>query len=144
MKAATRQVLVIDDDPATREFFTIALESHGYRVVTAPNGLSALALVDAHQPDVILLDLLMPVMAGWEFLTIYRQRPGPLAPVIVCAATQRFREGALAAGAAAFVAKPVDLDCLLDVIARCLPAGEYGPASHGSPRRPSSPASSPR
>jgi len=121
MGGATANVLIIEDDAVVREFYTAALESAGYRVCAAPNGLAALSQIDHDAPDLILLDLLMPVMAGWEFLSLYRERSGPHAPVIVCAATGMFEDSAIKAGATAFLPKPVDLDDLLTAVARHLP-----------------------
>lgn len=63
-----KHVLVVDDDPSLRELMYAVLYRKGYKVSVAENGLQAQALFNQSHPDVILLDLMMPVMNGWEFL----------------------------------------------------------------------------
>ena len=76
--------MVVDDDPGIRALFHRALEDDGWVVAEAPDGARALALVQEHRPDLVLLDLLMPLMDGFEFLTRFREIPGCAAvPVIV-------------------------------------------------------------
>jgi DNA-binding response OmpR family regulator len=60
--------LLVEDDGALNEVFSLMLDKLGYRVETAFNGQEALAKIAAHKPDLILLDLLMPIMDGKEFL----------------------------------------------------------------------------
>ena len=68
-------VLVIEDDDATRELLTRSLQSHGHRTVAAENGRAALTLAQQEAPSLILLDLMMPEMNGFEFLHALRQNP---------------------------------------------------------------------
>jgi CheY-like chemotaxis protein len=77
-----QQLLVVDDDEGVREFMAMALASVGYEVVSAPDAAAALELLATSQPAVILLDMLMPNVDGWEFARLYEQRPGPHAPII--------------------------------------------------------------
>src|SRR5262249_58082374 len=67
-------VLVVDDDPAMRELLRRALERDGLRVEEAEHGRAALAVIEREAPALILLDLLMPEMDGFEFLRALRQR----------------------------------------------------------------------
>jgi CheY-like chemotaxis protein len=60
-------VLIVEDDPDVREFMELLLQSSGYETMSAPNGLEALAQMRQRRPCVVLLDLMMPVMNGWEF-----------------------------------------------------------------------------
>jgi CheY-like chemotaxis protein len=69
------QVLVVEDDPATREMFRRMLEKEGWSVVEAENGKYALEQVAIHPPNLIVLDLMMPEMDGFEFISILRQHP---------------------------------------------------------------------
>jgi signal transduction histidine kinase/CheY-like chemotaxis protein len=71
----SRPVLVVDDDPAARELVQRTLAQEGWEVVTAENGRDALDRVAAARPALVLLDLMMPVMDGFEFLSRLRQRP---------------------------------------------------------------------
>jgi CheY-like chemotaxis protein len=60
-------ILVVDDDPDLREFLRLMLTSMGFEVTSAANGQEALDDMKGHDPDLILLDMKMPVMNGWEF-----------------------------------------------------------------------------
>jgi CheY-like chemotaxis protein len=79
-----KTILLVDDDPAIREIFTEFLETGGYRVFTLSGGLECLELVKTTRPDLILLDLMMEPMDGWETLLAIRHDPvtGQI-PVIV-------------------------------------------------------------
>jgi two-component system, chemotaxis family, chemotaxis protein CheY len=64
---STGGILVVDDDPDLREFLRLMLTSMGFEVTSAANGQEALDVMKGHCPDLILLDMKMPVMNGWEF-----------------------------------------------------------------------------
>jgi CheY-like chemotaxis protein len=113
-----KQVLVIDDDADIREFVDLALSDQGYQVSTAADGQAGLVLVGQTMPDVILLDMRMPVLDGWAFARAYRERPGPHAPIIVCTAARDATASAAAIQAAAYLAKPFDVEDLLTCVAR--------------------------
>jgi DNA-binding response OmpR family regulator len=68
MSQKVQHVLVVEDDPALSDAFSIVLRKAGYEVAVAFNGKEALQKVDSSTPDLILLDLLMPIMGGKEFL----------------------------------------------------------------------------
>ena len=67
MHAASRPILVVEDDPDTRQMLATMLELEGHAVVTASNGAEAYNMARQHHPALILLDLMMPVMDGVEF-----------------------------------------------------------------------------
>ena len=106
---ALHRVLVVDDDEGICEAVAMALSSAGYDVMSAPDGAVALELLDASQPDVILLDLLMPKVDGGAFARLYEQRPGPHAPIIVLTAANDVLARAAGIKAAAWLAKPFHL-----------------------------------
>jgi len=110
-------VLVVDDDPDILEAICEILGMEGYRVAQARHGAEALARVAAERPDVILLDLMMPVMDGVAFAEALRTRhPGCDIPVLVISADANpERAGGLQARA--FLAKPFDLETLLAQVA---------------------------
>jgi CheY-like chemotaxis protein len=111
------RVLVVDDDESIRSVVTAALQEEGYEVLEATNGAAALEIVRQHYPVVILLDMWMPVMTGWEFARRYRSLPGPHAPIVVMtAAVDAKRRGAEIA-ADGVLAKPFELEALLDTVA---------------------------
>jgi two-component system chemotaxis response regulator CheY len=113
-----RKVLIVDDEAEIRSLIAMALQEEGYEVVVAPHGAAALSLVEREHPDVILLDLRMPVMDGWQFARTYHARPGPHAPIIVITAARSARESARPINAAAVLDKPFDLDDLLAAVQR--------------------------
>lgn len=117
MSSAGR-VLVVDDDDTIRELIATALSDEGYEIQTAAHGADALDLIARWSPDLILLDMRMPVMDGWEFSEAYRQLPGPLAPIVVLTAGRDAASSASQVAAAGFVSKPFDLNGLLEVVAR--------------------------
>ncbi len=111
-------VLVVDDDETIREVVTITLEGEGYEVLTAAHGGQALKVLQNHLPQVILLDMRMPVMDGWSFSQAYQQLPGPHAPLIVLTAATDASVFAAQVKADAFLAKPFDLDRLIEIVGR--------------------------
>ena len=75
----SKVILVVDDEPRLVNVARGYLVQEGYRVVTASNGREALFAARDHQPDLIVLDLMMPEMDGWEFMRLHRQeRPTPI------------------------------------------------------------------
>ena len=74
MSTPAKRVLVVEDDEALRDIVELALTDAGYRVVTAANGRAALDEVAREMPGLILLDMKMPVMNGWEFVSAFRAR----------------------------------------------------------------------
>ena len=109
-------VLIVEDDQDLREMMAQLLTLEGYAAATVANGREALDyLQDARTPDVILLDLMMPVMDGWEFRR--RQQADPAlagVPVIVLSALDPSR--AAGVDAVAFLEKPLDFDRLLALV----------------------------
>lgn len=86
-KSTANQALVVEDDPASRDVLCRLLESDGWKVDQAANGVEGLEQLERHAPGVILLDLMMPEMNGFEFLRQLRQRSDwKLIPVIVVTA----------------------------------------------------------
>jgi CheY-like chemotaxis protein len=110
-------ILLVEDDANIRDVVQMALADEGYVVDTAPNGAAALELADRARPDLILLDMRMPVMDGWAFARTYRERPGPHAPIVVLTASRNAAEWAGEVAAQGFVGKPFDLDEVLRAVA---------------------------
>lgn len=114
---SSKPVLVVDDDLAIRETIAVMLEAEGYRVVVAAHGAEALVTMAHEQPAVILLDLNMPVMDGWELLRRLRAS-GVAIPVVFMTAGRAAHIEAERAGADGFLPKPFDIDLLYEVVAR--------------------------
>ncbi len=108
------EVLIVDDREANVELLKAALETRGFRVRTAKNGLEAVAAFDTAPSDVVLTDLKMPVLDGSEAIRRIRARATRHVPVIAITAnpSPEAEAGALAAGADRLLAKPVDLEVL--------------------------------
>ena len=119
-----QHILVVDDDPAIRDVVSDILEMSAYVVETAANGVEALAAIRASPPAAVLLDLMMPVMDGWEFLRQCRQEaPCAPVPVAIMSAARDASSAAGAYGAQAFLAKPFALEAVLEVVERLAGAG---------------------
>lgn len=114
-----RRVLVIDDDEALLEVMREFLGSSGYDVEMARHGFLAGYLAGHHRPDVILLDILMPGLDGYEVLSLMRRRPEARGiPVVACTSLKGSEaEGRIrAAGFDAYMKKPIDFKALLQLI----------------------------
>jgi CheY-like chemotaxis protein len=111
-------VLVTDDDEDLRLLCQMHLEIAGFRVTQAANGREALDVVAAERPDLILLDLMMPVMDGWECLSELKSNGSKDIPVFVITGKnqQADQEKAFSLGASAFIAKPFQGSQLIDRI----------------------------
>ena len=112
---ATEKILLVDDEPAIRQMFTRLLTGEGYHVAPATNGVEAIELASRTQFDLLLLDLNMPGLDGWETFEQLTAKH-PLLPVIVITARPNQRFTALAAGIGALMEKPLDLQKLLSTI----------------------------
>ncbi|MBI2760531.1 MAG: response regulator [Chloroflexi bacterium] len=110
-------VLVVDDEPDIVAFVQLALESEGYTVVTAAHGQEALRCITARPPAVILLDLNMPVMTGWELHERLR-RTAPEIPVVFMTAGSAAYIEAQKHKAAGYLIKPFDLARLYETVER--------------------------
>jgi excisionase family DNA binding protein len=112
----TPLVLVVDDDDRLREFIRVNLEMDGYSVREASNAEEGLAALEAQPPDLILLDVMMPGMSGWEMLGRVQERHGVgTIPVIMFSGqVDASEEQASESGAQAFLGKPVDPQQLIE------------------------------
>lgn len=107
MKRADKvTVLVIDDDPELLQLLKLLLETEGYRVRSALNGAEGLRELEHGMPDLILLDMKMPMMNGWEFIRRFREEHGRAAPIVVITASANVRNIADDVEAEDFVGKP--------------------------------------
>jgi two-component system OmpR family response regulator len=107
------RVLVVDDEAAISSVIELALTLEGHEVLCAQNGADALAQLLSSRVDLILLDMVMPEVNGWEFAARYRDRPGPHAPIIAMSASIDAEQAARSMNASGYLAKPFDLGELL-------------------------------
>jgi DNA-binding response OmpR family regulator len=113
------RILLVDDDPSVRHSLTDVLLTEGYVVVPAENGQQAIHLANQLAVELVLLDLNMPVMSGWDtFERLTREHP--LLPIIIITARPNQVFTSLSAGAAALLEKPMDVPMLLRAIKHVL------------------------
>ncbi|MFZ1827369.1 MAG: response regulator, partial [Candidatus Competibacteraceae bacterium] len=119
-RLAGRSILVVDDDPRNLFVVTAALEQNGAAVRSAVNGKQALALLAKAAVDLVITDIMMPEMDGYQTIAAIRGTPG-LANIPVVALTAKAlpedKERVLAAGADDYFSKPVDYDVLVNMAA---------------------------
>jgi two-component system, OmpR family, response regulator MprA len=113
------RILVVDDEKAIRELLCRILTIAGYDVEAAADGSEALERILARRPDLILLDLMMPVLDGWSVLDRLRDQADPPPVIVVSAYLDRGR--AVAAGASGYLNKPFRAAELIEACERVLP-----------------------
>lgn len=118
--APGQDVLVVEDDPDMAALVHMIVSEAGYGVRTAADGAAALERVAERMPGVILLDMRMPVMDGWEFAREFGARFGRAAPVVVITAAENARARAEEISADGWLEKPFELDDVLRMVARFL------------------------
>lgn len=116
------RVLVVDDDPSIRRLIVATLKRDHYEFLEAPNGRDALELMRRENPDVVVLDLMMPILSGWDVLQERLRDPVLMKiPVIIISAN---REPELASavdkGICAFLPKPFDINALTALVRSCV------------------------
>ncbi len=118
-----KNILVIDDSSTNVVLLNAVLAQHGYEVTSALNAQEAYKLVDRQKPDLILLDLLMPEISGFDFLEqIKKDRDLQDIPVVIVSAvgTKENIRQTMEMGAVHFISKPVNVDELLNTVSRLL------------------------
>ena len=119
-----KKVLVVDDDPMILEFLKALFERRNFRVIEAENGEKAIILARREKPDLILLDMQMPITSGW--VTAHELKKKGMGtsniPTIAVTSLKSPEEEAAArkAGCDEFVAKPIDVDTLFHVVDKVL------------------------
>ena len=121
----TSNVLVVEDDPSLRELLALILEGEGLEVDTAANGKEALERINSRSPALILLDMSMPVMDGWQFCRELDRRTGPRPRIVVVTAATDPAKRADEVHADGWLAKPFDRDRLLTLVHRIVDDGAH-------------------
>ena len=112
--AEAKKILVVEDEQQLALAVKIRLQSRGYEVMTANDGQQALEIVDKEPPDLVLLDVLMPVMDGYTFLRELNTRVGRgKIPVIILTARDRMKDLFEVEGIEDYIVKPFDYEDLL-------------------------------
>src|SRR6266540_4654694 len=115
-------VLVVDDDPNIRKMIIAALRREGYDFSEAPNGKDALEIMRNEHPSVVVLDLMMPIVSGWEVLQERAKDPALQQIPVIIVSANRAPEIAAAVdkGICAFLPKPFDINVLNALVRSCL------------------------
>src|SRR5687768_1337212 len=116
----TTTILVVDDEEPVRDFLAQLLEEDGHLVLTAIHGARALELINEQTPDLVISDVMMPILSGAELTRRLKANPATATiPVILMSSAGR--RAADGTGADAFIAKPFDLTALEELVERLLP-----------------------
>jgi CheY-like chemotaxis protein len=117
----SQSILIVDDDTGLRSLYRMILEKAGYDITEATNGADALKLLVNFTPDVIIMDMLMPLLGGEAVMKRIQQMPAlQNVKVVVVTAYPRFRESAEFLHADQFLVKPVQPDDVLNAVAAAL------------------------
>lgn len=120
----TPSVLVVDDDATIRELLRIHLSAAGYEVMLAENGIAAGYAVLRKRPDLVISDVNMPHMDGFEFVAAMRAEPSLTdIPVIFLTSEEEGSDRSRSLGAVGYATKPIMADRLLALVSQHLPAG---------------------
>ena len=103
-------ILIVEDDDDLRDLVQMMLELEGFEVQTAHHGRDALERVGESMPELILLDIKMPVMDGWSFAVEFRARHGSSTPIVVMTAAEHAAARAQGIGAKGWISKPFAYD----------------------------------
>ena len=113
-----KRILVVDDETDVQEFVSLVLQDHGFEVICAANGEDALGKIEAFHPDLVVLDLMMPVMDGWGVLDRLRELALPPAVIVLSAYPDEWR--AFRGGAWECLPKPFEPETLVATCERAL------------------------
>src|SRR5262245_58803131 len=133
------RILLVEDNPLNREMLSRRLERKGFQVVHAVNGAEGVAKARTEAPDLILMDMSMPVLNGWEATRQLKAAPDTRhVPVIALTAHAMVgdRENTLRAGCDDYEMKPVDVPRLIEKIRRLTGRPETAPARPAAPAAP--------
>ncbi|GBE37177.1 chemotaxis protein CheA [bacterium BMS3Bbin07] len=114
-----QNILIVDDSLSIRKFVSTILQQKGYRVHSASNGMEALAVIDEHPVDLIITDLEMPVMHGYELLRELRRRGlSESIPVVILTSrgSEKHKDKAASLGAKEYLVKPFEEESLLETV----------------------------
>jgi len=133
-----KTVLTVDDDSAITELLAMLLRTHGYEVITANNGEEAIKFIKEKNPHVVVLDLMMPGMDGWQVCK--RVRAFSNVPIVILSALDdpALIASALDSGADDYLVKPVSSSILVAHLNRLIRRTGTLDAPNGTPIRPSS------
>jgi two-component system cell cycle response regulator DivK len=120
-QSAIKRILIVEDNPLNMKLLRDVLEAHGYETITTEEGIAALTLAREHQPDLILMDLQLPDISGFDAARRLKEhastRTIPVVAVTAFAMSGDERK-ALMSGCDAYVSKPISLRAFIEVVER--------------------------
>lgn len=119
-----RKVLIVEDDADLRRLYAIGLNQRGYVVRLAANGAEALVRMQEEKPDVVLLDLVMPLMSGWDVLDRLEPEDRECIPIVVISGHPQNQDPPHHDCVARWLSKPISLQELVSAIEGALPAAQ--------------------
>jgi len=118
-----KKILVVEDEEGLRLLYQMELEAEGYEVLTARNGKEAIQQLEEERPDLIILDIVMPVMNGMEALGRILGKERKI-PIILNSSYPGYRQDFMSWAADAYVTKSTDLQILKDKVRELLAKGK--------------------
>ncbi len=115
-----KTILIVDDEENIRALYKEELADEGYDVLLASNGYEALEVLDAHQPDAIILDIKMPGMDGVNLLKLIKERKENDIPVIICSAYEEYKQDFSLWASEEYIVKSSDLTKMKSALKRIL------------------------
>jgi len=127
----------VDDDPTTRKLVQAVLSKHGYEVLLAPTGQDGVDTFISHRPDLVLMDVQMPGMNGFDACALIRQLDGHATPIIMLTGSEDLEsiESAFTAGATDFITKPINFPLLAQRVRYALRSSELNRELRGVRQR---------
>ena len=132
MNPQQRTILLVDDDHEIVESMRTILENKGYRILVARDGNSGLMVAEREDPDLLILDMMMPKKSGFLVLEKLRSRPGGMIPTIMITGNEGSRHRAYAEmlGVRDYIRKPFAMEKLVRAIDKVLGVKPRGEAGH--------------
>lgn len=133
--AEQKLILIVDDDRELVEGVRAVLERQGYKVIQAHDGHQGKQAIYNQQPDLVILDMMMPRMGGYPLLEHFRDK-ADAPPIIMITANEGSRHKAYAEwlGVIDYIRKPFAMEKLLDTVTRALSAPRPAPGAAGAPK----------
>lgn len=122
MSDSAANILLIEDDAASREFYTFILEDEGFTVRVCESVPEAITELERRPPEVLITDLAIPGMSGFDLINYVKSKPGfsELPIIVITADGDGYRKSALALGVSSFLVKPFSNEQLFDTINKSL------------------------
>lgn len=117
----SKKILICDDDEGILDLLTMLLEDNGFDVIAEQSSLNVYKIIESEHPDLLILDLWMPVLSGDQVLRMLKNNPATQTlPVMIISASMEGKQIAVLAGANDFIAKPFDVNILVERVKKFL------------------------